>query len=525
MVQTLDSLKIEYFENINNTDFKDPKEQEKLQKEIDKLRQQGLAKEHPVVIDGKEYYTEDKIVSTNPGKKDEVIGYASKADKELAEKALIKATETFESWKKVAPRDRAEYLFRTAELMQERRHEFSALLILEAGKNYEEADAEVSEAIDFMNFYARSMIQLEDDTHYLKRVPGEKNHLKYIPLGVGFIVPPWNFPLAITTGLTVSAVVTGNTVLLKPASYTPLIAYKFFELINEAGLPKGVINFITGDSKEFGDFITGHRLTRFISFTGSKDVGLRINEIAGRTAEGQIWIKRVNAEMGGKDGIVIDETADLDKAAQSIITSGFTFQGQKCSAGSRVIVVEEVYDELLDKVIEIAKKLSVGNGEENHDVGPVIHEKAYNEILDYIEIGKQEAALKLGGDTPSEEGYYINPTIFGDVDPNSRIMQEEIFGPVIAFAKAKDWEEGIEIYNNTDYGLTGGFFSSKQDRLDAAVERMHCGNLYLNRDITGALVGVHPFGGFNLSGTDSKAGSYEYLKLFSQGKTYTQADE
>ncbi len=356
----------------------------------------------------------------------------------------------------------------------------------------------------------------------MKSLPDERNKLTYIPLGVGFIVPPWNFPLAICVGLTASAVVTGNTTLVKPASLTPVIAYKFVELAEEAGLPSGVINFIPGDSSVMGDFITGHPLTRFISFTGSKDVGLHINELAGKKVKGQKWIKRVNAEMGGKDGIVVDETADLDAAAESIVSSAFSFQGQKCSAGSRAIIVESIYDKLVEKVVQLTEKLSIGNGEEDYSVGPVIDEKAYNSILKYIEIGKGEATLLLGGNPGSNEGFYINPTILGDADSNSRIMQEEIFGPVLAIAKAKDWEEAIEMYNNTDYGLTGGFFSSDNNRIEQAIERMYCGNLYVNRNCTGALVGIHPFGGFNLSGTDSKAGSYEYIKLFSQGKLYTQ---
>jgi 1-pyrroline-5-carboxylate dehydrogenase len=521
MTKTLQTFKLDTFKNEPNTDFSLDGEVKALKEAISSVRR-NLGKEYPVVIGGEKIYTEDKITSINPGKKEEIVGYMSKVDRDMAEKALHTATETFETWKLVKPEKRASYLFKIADLMRERRHELSALLIIEAGKNYEEADGEVSEAIDFLDYYGRSMIQLDEDTHYLKSLPDEKNKLTYIPLGVGFIVPPWNFPLAICVGLTVSAVVTGNTTLVKPASLTPIIAYKFVELAEEAGLPSGVINFIPGDSSVMGDFITGHPLTRFISFTGSKDVGLHINELAGKTAKGQKWIKRVNAEMGGKDGIVVDETADLDAAAQSIVSSAFSFQGQKCSAGSRAIIVESVYDELVEKVVQLTKELSIGNGEDDYAVGPVIDEKAYNSILNYIEIGKGESTLLLGGNTGDTEGFYINPTIFGDADRNSRIMQEEIFGPVLAIAKAKDWEEAIEIYNSTDYGLTGGFFSSDQARIDQAIERMYCGNLYVNRNCTGALVGIHPFGGFNLSGTDSKAGSYEYIKLFSQGKLHTQ---
>jgi len=509
------------YNNEPNTDFSRKMEVEKLRKEIESFRKE-FGKEYPVIINGEKIVTKDKLISTNPGKKDEIVGYVSKADQEMAEKALNAALETFESWKHVKAEERAEYLFKAAQVMRERRHALSAIMILESGKNFEEADAEVSEAIDFLEYYGRSMIQLDADSHHIKSIPGENNKLTYIPLGVGFIVSPWNFPLAICVGLTVSAVVTGNTTVLKPSSLTSIIAYKFVEIMEEVGLPKGVINFIPGDSSVMGDYITGHAKTRFISFTGSKDVGLHINELAGKTAKGQKWIKRVNAEMGGKDGIVVDETADLDAAAHSIVTSAFSFQGQKCSAGSRAVIVEEVYEELVSKIVALTKEISIGSGEENHFAGPVINQQAYENILNYIEIGKKEANLVLGGDTPNNEGYYINPTIFVDATPDSRIMQEEIFGPVLSIAKAKDWKEAIEIYNNTDYGLTGAFFSSKQERIDDAIENMHCGNLYVNRNCTGALVGVHPFGGFNLSGTDSKVGSYDYIKLFSQGKMHTQ---
>lgn len=386
MVKNLEkTVSVREFQNAENTDFTNEKQVQQLKDEIKKLRAEGLGKEYPLVINGKEVYTDDKNVSKNPGKKEEVIGYVSKATKEHAEQALQSATGIFKTWSKTTPEERSEYLFKTADLMEQRRHEFSALLILEAGKDYIEADAEVSEAIDFMNYYGTALLHIDSSDHFLNPMPGEDNRMTYVPLGVGFIVPPWNFPLAITIGLATSAVVTGNTVILKPASATPIIAYKFFELIHEAGLPTGIVNFLTGDASEFGDYITSHKLTRFISFTGSKDVGMHIVELAGKQAEGQIWIKRVNAEMGGKDGIVVDETADLDKAAVSIVESGFSFQGQKCSAGSRVIAVESIYDELLEKVKKEADKLSLGTGEENNDVGPVIHEKAYNDILEYIE--------------------------------------------------------------------------------------------------------------------------------------------
>lgn len=523
MEQILQNRTLDAFVNEPNTDFSNPDEVAKLKAAIDKVRNE-LGKEYPVIINGERIFTEDKIVSINPGKKEEVVGYVSKTNVDMAEKAIQHAVETFETWKRVRPEERAAYLFKAADIMRERRHELTATMILEAGKNYTEADAEVSEAIDFLEFYGRSMLELEKDTHRLVRIPEEKNTMKYIPLGVGFIVPPWNFPLAICTGLTVSAVVTGNTTVLKPSSSTPVIAYKFVEIMEEVGLPKGVINFIPGDSREIGDYITGHPLTRFVSFTGSKDVGLHIYEIIGKTAPGQKWMKRLNAEMGGKDAVVVDETADLDEAAKSIVESAFGFQGQKCSAGSRAIIVESVYDEVVDKVIELTKQLTIGQGEEDCDVGPVIDEAAFKKIIHYIEIGKNEAKLVLGGDSDDSEGYFIHPTIFIDADPKGRIMQEEIFGPVLAMTKAKDYKEAIEIANDTEYGLTGSFYSKDPERIEYAVREMHCGNLYINRKCTGALVGVHPFGGFNMSGTDSKAGGYDYLKLFTQAKLYTIKD-
>jgi 1-pyrroline-5-carboxylate dehydrogenase len=404
--------------------------------------------------------------------------------------------------------------------MRDRKHEFSALMILESGKNYVEADVDTAEAIDFIEFYAREMIRLSqiNETQPLAKIPGENNQISYIPLGVGVIIPPWNFPLAICVGMTIAAVVSGNTVLLKPASTTPVIAHKFVALMEEVGLPAGVINFIPGSGAEVGDYLTTHPKTRFISFTGSKEIGLRINKLAADVAPGQIWIKRVIAEMGGKDGIVVDETADLDAAAAAIVASAFGFQGQKCSAGSRAIIVESVYDVVVDKVVALTNQLQSGLPEYNFAAGPVIDKTSYDRILDYIEIGKTEGTLLVGGGKADGNGYYIQPTVFGDVSGKARVMQEEIFGPVLAIAKAKDWKEAIAMYNDTEFGLTGSYYSTNEERISEALDTVHCGNLYINRKCTGALVGVHPFGGFNMSGTDSKAGGYDYLMLLTQAK-------
>ncbi|MBB3114750.1 1-pyrroline-5-carboxylate dehydrogenase [Paenibacillus phyllosphaerae] len=480
----------------------------------------GLGREYPLHIGAEKIFTDAKITSINPGNLDETIGYVSKADRDLAEKAMQVALETFETWKKVPAAERAEYLFKAAALMRDRKHEFSAMMVLEAGKNYAEADADTAEAIDFMEFYAREMIRLSgiNETMPLTPVAGEANKLTYIPLGVGVVIPPWNFPLAICVGMSTAAIVSGNTILLKPASTTPVIAHMFVALMEEVGLPAGVLNFIPGSGAEVGDYLTTHPKTRFISFTGSKEVGLRISRLAADTVPGQIWIKRLVAEMGGKDGIVVDETADLDAAASAIVASAFGFQGQKCSAGSRAFIVESVYDEVVEKVAALTKQLQSGLPEKNFAAGPVIDAGSYNKILEYIEIGKTEGRLLAGGGRAEGNGYYIEPTVFADVAGKARIMQEEIFGPVLAIGKAKDWREAIELYNDTEFGLTGAFFSAVEERIEEALDTMHCGNLYVNRKCTGALVGAHPFGGFNMSGTDSKAGGYDYLLLFTQAK-------
>ena len=511
------------FKNAKDTNFEIQSNVVKIQEAIAEV-EKNLGQKYPAIINGERIFSEEEISSINPAIPTQVIGTVSKVNQEGAEQALQAALIAFETWSRETVEARANIWFKAAEIIEEKRFERAATMILESGKNYGEADAEVSEAIDFLNYYGQSAIKLSKDTHDLIALENEKNTLEFIPLGVGFIIPPWNFPFAITTGLTVSAIVMGNTTLLKPSGLTPVIAYKLVEILEQAGLPKGVVNFVPGDSSEIGDYLTGHAKTRFISFTGSKDVGLHINELAAKTAPGQKWIKRVNAEMGGKDGIVVDETADLDFAADEIVQAAFSFQGQKCSAGSRLIAVESIHDALLEKVIERVKLLTIGEGKNNKDVGPVIDEKAYKSIQKYIEIGKAEGTLVLGGNVSSCEGYFIEPTIIKVKDSKSTIMQQEIFGPVLAVAKAKDWQEAIEIYNDTEYGLTGSFFSRNPERIEVAHNDMHCGNLYINRRCTGALVGVHPFGGFNMSGTDSKAGSYDYLKLFSQGKLVTKRD-
>ncbi|MFE0557570.1 L-glutamate gamma-semialdehyde dehydrogenase [Paenibacillus sp. NPDC058910] len=481
-----------------------------------------LGKTYPLVIGGAQIHTERTLKSVNPSRKRQVIGIVSQADTELAEQAIQTAARTFETWKHTAPSERARYLYKAAAIMRRRKFEFSALMTLEAGKTRAEADADTAEAIDFMEFYAREMQRLSAPQP-LTVHEEEENHLYYIPLGVGIVIPPWNFPLAIMAGMTTAAIVSGNTVVLKPASTTPVIAAKFVELLEEVSLPPGVVNFLPGPGQEVGDYLVDHPLTRFISFTGSRDVGLRIQERAAKTQPGQQWIKRVIAEMGGKDAIIVDSEADLDLAADAITASAFGFSGQKCSACSRTIVHEDVYDTVLQKVIDRSKKLVIGSPlHAAVQVGPVIDDKAYRKILDYIEIGKGEGTLVLGGFPGDPEGYFIQPTIFADVASTARISQEEIFGPVVAFTKAASFDEAIQFANNTDYGLTGAVISNNRAHLEQARRDFHVGNLYLNRKCTGALVGTHPFGGFNMSGTDSKAGGRDYLLLFTQAKAVSE---
>ena len=483
-----------------------------------------LGQDYPLIIGGERVTTEQKIVSYNPSNTSEIVGSVSKANQELAEKAMQVADSTFNTWKKVDPRVRAEVLFKAAAIVRRRKFELCAWLTKEAGKPWPQADGDIAEGIDFLEYYGRQMLELAKGKP-LAQNQNQINKYTYVPLGVGVAISPWNFPFAIMLGTTVAAAVTGNTVLLKPASTTPVIAYKFMEIMEQAGLPAGVINYIPGSGAEVGDYLVDHPRTRFISFTGSRDVGLRINERASVLNEGQIWIKRVIAEMGGKDTIVVDDNADLELAAQSIVTSAFGFSGQKCSACSRAVIVgEQAYETVLNRVVELTNELIVGDPtNEETFIGPVNDAGAFKKITEYIEIGKAEGRLVAGGKSDDSKGYFINPTVFADVDPQARIMQEEIFGPVLAVTKAKDFDEAIDIANNTVYGLTGAVLSSNRFHLEKAREDFHVGNLYFNRGCTAATVGYQPFGGFNMSGTDSKAGGPDYLTLHMQAKSVSEA--
>jgi 1-pyrroline-5-carboxylate dehydrogenase len=510
------------FKNEPLTDFSDPANATAMEKALAKVASE-LGAEYDLVIGGKKRKTKNRIVSIDPSNPKTIVGKAAKATSEDAEEAIRVATETFETWKHVAPEERAEYLFKAAAKMRERKHEFSAWMVYEVGKSWVEADADTAEAIDFLEFYGREMIRLGGEQP-LTKIPSERNELRYIPLGVGAVVPPWNFPLAIMLGMTSAAFVSGNTVLLKPSSDAPVIAAKFVDLLEEVGLPAGVVNYVPGSGAQVGDYIVQHPRVRFIAFTGSMEVGLRINQEAAVAREDQIWIKRAILEMGGKDSIVVDGEADLEDAAANVVGSAFGFQGQKCSACSRAIIVKDVYDEMVKKIVDRAKTIKQGAPYESKDIymGPVINEAACEKILDYIEIGKTEGELVLGGHRAAGDGFFVTPTIFTDVHRDARISQEEIFGPVLACIKAEDYDDALAIANNTIYGLTGSVYSKNREKLEKAGKVFHVGNLYYNRKCTGALVGVHPFGGFNMSGTDSKAGGRDYLLLFTQAKSISE---
>lgn len=516
MIESVASRAATPFKNEPVVDFTRPENRQAQMEVLEKVKRE-LGQTYPLIIGGKKITNEATFVSRNPSQPDEVIGYFSSASVEQVDEAVEAAAAAFETWKQVSAEERAGYLFAAADLLKARRFEFNAWMIYEVGKSWPEADADTAEAIDFIEFYAREMLRLAEDQPIVK-IEGEDNKLVYIPLGVGAVIPPWNFPAAIMVGMTSAAFVTGNTVVLKPASTSPMIAWQFVRILEEIGLPAGVVNFLTGSGSTIGDALVENPQVRFIAFTGSRDVGLRINELAAKPHRGQRWLKRTILEMGGKDAVVVDETADLDAAADGIVSSAFGFQGQKCSAGSRAIIVEKVYDQVLQKVIEKTKRLSVGDVTRPETyMGPVVDENAMKKITGYIEIGKQEGHLVAGGGHHGP-GYFIEPTVIAGVDPHARIAQEEIFGPVLAVIKARDFDDALHIANDTEYGLTGSLYSKDEKRIERAKQEYHVGNLYFNRKCTGALVGVHPFGGFNMSGTDSKAGGRDYLLLFTQAK-------
>src|SRR5229473_1047347 len=507
------------FVNEPLVDFSKEENARKMGAAIEKVRAQ-LGREYDLVIGGKRVKTSDKIKSINPSKPSQVVGLHQKAGKDHVEPAMKAALQAFESWSRTSAEERASLLFRVGDLLRERKFEFNAWLVFEVSKNWAEADGDIAETIDFCEYYSREALRLAK-TELPVQLPGERDRLLYIPLGVGAVIPPWNFPAAIMAGMTLASIVSGNTVVLKPSSDSPTIAAQFVELLEECGMPEGVVNFCPGAGATFGNLVVAHPKTRYIAFTGSREVGLDINKSAATQAPGQLWIKRTILEMGGKDAIIVDADADFDAAIEGVAQAAFGFQGQKCSACSRAIVDERIYDKFLEKLKERVEKITVGDPAENANMGAVINEGSMKDILRYIEIGKKDGRLITGGARATEagEGYFIQPTVIADIPPKSTLEQEEIFGPVLVVIKARNFDHALEIANDTEFGLTGAVYSSSRDKLDRAVREFHVGNLYLNRKCTGAMVGAHPFGGFNMSGTDSKSGGPDYLYLFTQAKS------
>jgi 1-pyrroline-5-carboxylate dehydrogenase len=510
------------FKNEPYVDFSNEENARKMRAALEKVRGE-MGQEYELVIGGRRSKTSDKIRSINPAKPSQVVGIHQKAGKEHVEPAMQAALRAFETWSCTSVEERADLLFRVADLLRARKFEFMAWLVFEVSKNWAEADADVAETIDFCEYYSRLALRLakvETDV----QLPGERDSLIYIPLGVGAVIPPWNFPAAIMAGMTVASIVSGNTVILKPSSDSPTIAAKFFELLEEAGMPDGVVNFCPGSGATFGNAVVAHPKTRYIAFTGSREVGLDINKRAAERASGQIWIKRTILEMGGKDAIIVDADANIDSAVEGVAASAFGFQGQKCSACSRAIVDERIYDAFLERLKERVEKITIGDPAENPNMGAVINEGSYKSILEYIEIGKKDGRLITGGEpaTRAGEGYFIQPTVLADIAPKSKLEQEEIFGPVLAVIRSRNFDHALEIANDTEFGLTGAAYTSSPEKIERAKREFHVGNLYINRKCTGAIVGAHPFGGFNMSGTDSKAGGPDYLYLFTQGKSVAE---
>ena len=513
-------IEITPFKNEPLTDFSREENARKMRAAIDKVRSQ-LGREYDLVIGGRRLKTNDKIKSINPAKPSEVVGVFQKAGVEHVEPAMQAALKAFETWKNVPLEERVQLLLRTAKIVRDRKFEFCAWMVFEVSKNWAEADADVAELIDFLEFYARQAIQLSKSDAPVQ-LKGERDYLRYIPLGVGIVIPPWNFPGAIMAGMTAASIVTGNTVVLKPSSDSPAIAAKFFEALEQAGLPDGVVNFCPGGGGSFGDALVLHPKTRFIAFTGSREVGLHINKSAAEQQKGQIWIKRVVLEMGGKDAIVVDADGDFDAAVEGVAQAAFGFQGQKCSACSRAIIDERIYDKFLEALKARVEKIKLGDPTTNPNMAAVINKGSMESILRYIQKAQEEGARVITGGGKVEglgDGYFVPPTVIADVKPTDTIAQEEIFGPVLAVIKSKNFDDALDIANGTEFGLTGAAYTSNPAKIERAMRDFHVGNLYINRKCTGAIVGAHPFGGFNMSGTDSKAGGPDYLLLFTQAKS------
>lgn len=508
------------YENSPSVNFVHRASQERMQTALREVRAR-LGQKYPIVIDGRKIWTDNLINSINPTSPTEVVGAVAEAHVEHAENAVTAAKKAFEHWCRVSVEHRAELLERVAAIMDRRRFELSALEVYEVGKPWAEADGDIREAIDFLLFYAQQM-RLRGLPRLTQHVPGEESYQHYWPRGVALVIAPWNFPMAILTGMVSAALVTGNTVIMKPAEQSAVCGAMLMEMFEEAGIPPGVLNFLPGKGRVIGQHLVDHKDVHMIAFTGSREVGLRIWESAGQTRPGQLELKRVVCEMGGKNGVIVDSDADLDEAIVDTIYSAFGYQGQKCSACSRLIVLEENYDRVVKRLVEAAASLRVGNPETpGIMVGPVIDETAYRRQLELIEIGKKEATLAFQGAVPAE-GFFVPPTIFTGVTPEMRLAREEIFGPVLSVMKVRDLDEAIRVANETDYALTAGFFSRSPANIERVKAELVAGNVYINRSCTGAVVGRHPFGGFKMSGGGTKAGGGDYLLQFLVPRVVTE---
>src|SRR6266513_2404178 len=509
------------YENAPLTNFALPENQEKMRAALREQRKQ-LGRKVPLTINGEKLWTDKMFASVNPSQPDQIVGYAAEAGIPEAEHAIAAGRATFEKWRRTSFEQRCQLLERVAEILERRRFELSALEVFEVGKPWAQADGDIAEAIDFCTFYARQMRRI-GRPRLTQNVPGEESYQHYWPRGVALVIAPWNFPMAILCGMVSAALVAGNTVIMKPSEQSVIIGAMLMEIYEEAGVPPGVLNFLNGKGSVIGAHMVDHKDVDLIAFTGSREVGLMIWESAGKTREGQRELKRVICEMGGKNAMIVDSDADLDEAIVDSIYSAFGFQGQKCSALSRLIVLEENYDRVMERLLGAAASVRVGNPEEpGIMVGPVIDEAAYRRILDYIEVGKNEALLAYQAKELPPHGYFIPPTIFTGVKPNMRIAREEIFGPVLSVLKVRDLDEAIKVANGTDYALTGGFCSRSPANIERVKAQLEAGNVYINRTCTGAIVGRHPFGGFKMSGGGTKAGGEDYLLHFLLPRVVTE---
>ena len=507
------------FPNAADSDYADPVQRDKAFRALETVRQQ-LGQTYLPLINGKREQTETIVDSVNPSNPSEIVGKIGLISIDQAEQALEAAKAAFPAWKRTPVRQRAGVLRKAADLMEQRRHELCAWMVYEVGKALHQCDAEVSEAIDFCRYYADEMERLDQGYNY--DTAGETDRYHYQPRGISVVISPWNFPIAIPTGMTVASLVTGNCTLLKPAEVSSVIAAKIAEILVDAGVPEGVFQYIPCKGSTVGSHLVKHPDVHMITFTGSQEVGSRIYAEAAVLQPGQKHLKRVIAEMGGKNAIIVDESADLDQAVAGVVYSAFGYSGQKCSACSRVIVLEPVYEAFVSRLTEAVRSLNVGYAAHPSTfVGPVIDANAQKRILEYIEIGKQEAELAIQVPAP-ETGYFVPPTVFVNVSPTAKIAQEEIFGPVLAVIKAPNFEEAINIANGTNFALTGGLYSRTPSHIAQAKADFEVGNLYINRGITGAIVSRQPFGGFKLSGVGSKAGGPDYLLQFLEPRTITE---